>query len=607
MAITVRELVTKLTIGGNASDKLAKFGLAVNGVKAGLDIMVGAVKAASAATLGLVDDVTKVGDEIAKTSRKAGVSAKEFQRLGFSAERSGASMRSLRKGLQNIERNLRDASLAAGKGKSTGFSLALNEVGLRLKDLEGLDAEGKLGLIGDALSSVADQGRKVALSQKLIGERSGPELASLLAEGTSGIKALGDEAERLGLVMDDDALGASEAFQDSMTNLKSVIQGIKTTIGVALIPIVKRSVDGFRDWLLANREFIKLNFEKFVRKLSKAIASLLKHSDRIVATFEDLVRVGDSVLSFFMELTKAVGGVGNALTIAGAAWGTYRTLAMAATLGFSLTPIGMLATALLAVGAAFLVIETNAEKARLARFRFESGDGAAEEKPVNEEEVERDANEIARRIRSGRRLGVFVKSRLVETSREQVGKTFNRAEHLIKQGRGRLKVGGSMRRVSGRGGQPGELDLLNEFVAQVRKERESDRVARENSFKSPPSGDVFDELGIKLSPDVPSFKPFKEDDSAKKEKDSLSDLLAAAIKSGSLPESAALLASSQPPIIIPITNNNVEVNVDATSSFEGVPGENAAAFAERAESSFKELWTEAMRSTIGQIRPQLAR
>lgn len=626
--VTVRELVTKLTIGGNASDKLAKFGLAMNGVKAGLSIMVGAVKAASAATLGLVDDVTKVGDSIAKTSRQIGITAKSFQRLSFAAERSGASSRSLRKGLLNVSKNLRDAQIAAGKGKGTGFTGALAEIGLKFKDLKDLSPEKQLGLLGDALNGITDKGRRAALAQKLLGERSGPELASLLAEGTKGLGALGDKAEELGLVMGDKALGASEAFQDSMTNLQSVLKGIKQTVGVALIPIIQKSIDKFSEWLVVNKSFIAEKFEDGVKVLTNAFEFLLNNIDEIVGGFKSLAELSGEVLSFFRDLSDAVGGIERLVKLATAAWVTYKVAAIAATTGLALGPIGLLAVGLLAVGAAFAEIETNADRARKARDRFNAG--LKESDPVNKKQAASDAAAIAKAAREGNELPPALRARLARQGSRQTQISFDAAKASIRSGiknradrlakASRVVVGGKFGTVR-RGGArsekllqnagAGQLGLLKELELQVVGLRKDAAISREAGAEQSDLDFVTSTLlpGGGLGGGGRRTRPISEGlgGGKKKADESLSDLLAGAIKSGALPESAALLASSQPPIIIPITNITVQMDVDASTEVNGIAGEDVESFGERVRDVVTEELGTQFRSAIDELRPQLAR
>lgn len=619
--ITVRELITKLTIGGNATDKLAKFGLAMNGVKAGLGILVGAVKIASKATLGLVDDVTTLGDNVAKTSKQIGISAKSLQRLTFASDRSGASFRGLRKGLQNVQKNLRDAEIAAGKGKGTGFTAALAEIGLRFQDLQDLSPEKQLGLLGDALNDVADKGRRMAISQKLLGERSGPNLAALLAEGTSGIKALGDEAERLGLVMGDKALKASEAFQDRMTDLRAVLKGLKTTIGVALIPIVEKAVLKFTKWLLLNREFITGKFEKGVKFLTQAFAGLVDNLDGIVEAFGDMAELSSDVLEFFRELAGSVGGLENLVRLLTAAWVTYKVAAIAATTGLALGPLGLLAVGLLAVGAAFSDVETSADRARKARDRFNAG--LKEDKPVDKAQASRDATAIAKAVKAGKDISPELRARLVSQSARQTAISVDAARTFVRSNvknlkglraqAGRRIVGKSgvgsvvSKRPASRAGA-GQLGLLKEIELEIVGLRGDASAARE-AGPEPIDPNISLIEGLGSGGGGRRFRPIrggggKADKPADK---SFEELMADAIRSGQLPEAAALLTSTQPPIIITNTNINVQMDVDASMEFEGIAGESDGDQIER----FREVATDVLgtqvREAMDQLKPQLVR
>ncbi len=615
--ITVRELITKLTIGGNAGDKLAKFGLQMNGIKAGLGLMVGVMKLASKATIGLVDDITKIGDGIAKMAGQTGVAAKALQRLSFTADRSGASMRGLRKGLQNIQKNLRDAEIAAGKGKGTGFTAALAEIGLRFKDLQDLSPEKQLGLLGDALNSVTDKGRRMALSQKLLGERSGPNLAQLLAEGTEGIKKLGDEAERLGLVMGDKALKASEAFQDRMTDLRAVLKGLKTTIGVALIPIVEKAVKKFTEWLLLNRKFITGKFEKGVKFLTKAFAGLVDNLDGIVDAFGDMADLSMEVLDFFRSLADAVGGLDRLIVLAAAAWGTYRIAMLAATVGLSLTPLGLAATALGLIAAGFLLISKNARMARIENVKFNKG--RLEDEPVDEDAVRMDAAAVADSLLNQRRLDPFTRARLEETSKQQLAQTMKRAKDILddpgkvidRSGRSAtsnfMGLDTSGVRTSGRRTRTTKTAkaLLPQLGKTIDLERflisERTRFAEENEGRRATSVDGG--AGRSFRPvrgggagkaDAPADKSFEE-------------LMADAIRSGQLPEAAALLTSTQPPIIITNTNINIQMDVDASMEFEGIAGESDGDLLERIREVATDVLGTEVRSAMDQLKPQLAR
>lgn len=616
MAITVRELVTKLTVdGSDAQAKLGKFGLAVDGIKAGLDIMVGALKFATAATFGLVDSVTAVGAAISDTAKTVGLGTTEFQRLKFIAEQTGTPLGNLVKGLQNIQRNMRDAALAAGKGQKTGFSRALDEVGLSLKDLEGLDAEQRFAKIGQALSNIDDAGRRVALSQKLIGEEAGPKMAGLLKLTRGEIKALGDEAERLGIVMDKKAIKKSEDFQESLDKLKAVIKGIKRTIAIEFVPIVKKAVDQFKTWVIANKDFIKLKVGDVIRALLKVFSKFLDNIDNISKAMLGLISAAAGIVGFFVDFADAVGGVSKALQLATAGILTFKLLlatlvkgSVAAAFG----PFGVIGFGLLAVAAAFIDIETAADKARIANDKFNKGNKVISDEPADDALATETAIQLAKSARSGKSLDPLTRVRLGRQLPQQTALAFAIARKILA---GQLTTGGALATI--RSGArapkagPRATRLINKIEQDIVEAGRSRRALEEQRFAREEAGPEVDatlaHFGIGPGQNPPGGGGGGGGTGTTPDKLSFAELIAQAIQSGTLPESAALLASTQPPIIIPITNIQVNMEVDATTNIEGVPGEDVETFGERVREIFTESLGTEMRTAMDELRPLLAR
>lgn len=281
-----------------------------------------AAAAASVAIFKLVDGFTTAADQTAKAARTAGLGAEEYQRLAFAAERSGASTEDVSKAARNLTRFLSEAK---DKG-ATPFSEALNKVGLSMKSLEGLSFEDRLAVISDGLLDVEDSSERAYLAQKLLGEEAGPRLASLLESGSRGIRELGQEAENLGVVLSEDALGASEEFQDQMTNLKATITGVVAEVAVELLPVVRETIIEFQKWIGKNKDLIRVNVKKFIKD--------------IIPFLKDLVSGVVSLAEGFGKFVELAGGFEGALvSITAAAVGMK--LAFAGALG----PVGLIATA----------------------------------------------------------------------------------------------------------------------------------------------------------------------------------------------------------------------------------------------------------------------
>ncbi|GIV50871.1 MAG: hypothetical protein KatS3mg038_2012 [Candidatus Kapaibacterium sp.] len=155
-------------------------------------------------------------DELAKTARRAGVSAESLQELGFAAQLSGLSTEQLASGLQRAARTIGAAALGLTRDSSQ-IRGALEAVGLTLDELVGLKPDEMLLRIADAARRVGSEEIALQLALKIFGAE---EFATLLQEGSDGLQRLGQEARTLGAVIDEETLAATERFNDSLTRLK---------------------------------------------------------------------------------------------------------------------------------------------------------------------------------------------------------------------------------------------------------------------------------------------------------------------------------------------------------------------------------------------------
>ena len=76
-----------------------------------------------------------------------------------------------------------------------------------------------------AINRTSNAQERAALTVAAFG-KSGQDMLPLIMEGGEGIAKMGDEAQRLGLVMSDDAAKAGERFSDSLKRIKAVGQGL---------------------------------------------------------------------------------------------------------------------------------------------------------------------------------------------------------------------------------------------------------------------------------------------------------------------------------------------------------------------------------------------
>jgi hypothetical protein len=287
----------------DAEKKTVSFGKAAKQAAKVVAAFAAAVVAAAGAAFKLVNETTKFGDEIGKSAKKIGAGTTELQRLRFAADRSGASARNLDLAIKNSAKQLQDAA----NGGAKLFRDALGEVGLSIEDVQGLSAEDRIGLFADKLAGIEDQGKRTALAMNLFGARAGPELLPLLLEGSEGIAALGDEAERLGIVMGEDAVADSEAFQDTLTNAKAAVKGLTNTLGIELLPVVRSMIEGFTSWVEVNREMLRQDLARFFKGAVRAAKVLLPVVEALARGFLFLVENIDTLVALMAGAAIAKG------------------------------------------------------------------------------------------------------------------------------------------------------------------------------------------------------------------------------------------------------------------------------------------------------------
>lgn len=228
----------------------AKFEKAGQVVKSAAKAMAAATAAIGAAAVAagkhlwdMSNEVAEAGDKIDKESQKLGLSAESYQELDYAMERCGAEVEDFKKGTINISKALAGVQNGAEEAGAT-----FKELGVSLKNSDGSMRSTEDVLLDsiDALADMHDETKRNALANEIFG-KSYTELAPLLNTGADGIKALMQEAHDYGMVMSDEAVAASAAFEDSLTKLKGTLNGVKNNMLGELLPGITTIMDGFSD------------------------------------------------------------------------------------------------------------------------------------------------------------------------------------------------------------------------------------------------------------------------------------------------------------------------------------------------------------------------
>lgn len=214
----------------NAQTGLQRFGsIAKTAALAVTAAMVAAGGAIGVAMKGVLDDA----DAMSKMSQSIGVPIEELSRLRYAADLSGVSMDKLGVGLKRLSAGMVDLA----RGDSSAAAKAMQSLGISAQD-----ASGKMrpttAVIADVAARFATMengAQKTALAMEIFG-KSGADMIPLLNGGAEGLRDMYAEAEELGLVLDEQTGKAAEAFNDNLTRLGKVKDGIVTKITAGMLP-----------------------------------------------------------------------------------------------------------------------------------------------------------------------------------------------------------------------------------------------------------------------------------------------------------------------------------------------------------------------------------
>lgn len=175
-------------------------------------------------------------DALSKASQKVGVTTEALSRLEWAAKLSDVSLETLAGGLGKLSKSMADVATGSKGPAATAFAA----LGISVTDAAGKlrDADDVFIDIADRFGRMEDGSTKTALAMGVFG-RSGAELIPMLNSGRAGLQAMADESDRLGLTLTQGTGRAAEEFNDTLTRIGAVLQGVTNKVMQAALPALQ--------------------------------------------------------------------------------------------------------------------------------------------------------------------------------------------------------------------------------------------------------------------------------------------------------------------------------------------------------------------------------
>ncbi|TKJ11107.1 hypothetical protein [Halomonas sp. 15WGF] len=182
-------------------------------------------------------------DRLQKTNLRIGASVEALSQYNHVAGLSGVAFEQLTTGWQRQTRRISEA--AQGYGTATD---ALDTLGLSAEALNQLAPEEQFERIAEALQGVESQADRTALAMKLW-DTEGVGLLQIVNQGTDAIRAMREEADRLGLTISQDTADAMANYNDEMARFQAVATGVTRQVASELVPAMTTGLQTASEWL----------------------------------------------------------------------------------------------------------------------------------------------------------------------------------------------------------------------------------------------------------------------------------------------------------------------------------------------------------------------
>lgn len=188
----------------------------------------------------------KANQELINNANIAGESFETFNKLRLATSLYGIEQDKLADVLKDTNDKIGDFAATGGGALVDFFDNIAPKVGLTIENFQGLSGSQGLQLYYDALEKANVNQQEMTFYMEAIASDA-TALIPLLKDGGAGFREMGEEAELLGLALDDVDAAQIQEMNKQFIKGEQVMKGLSTQIGLQVAPLVSALADSFLD------------------------------------------------------------------------------------------------------------------------------------------------------------------------------------------------------------------------------------------------------------------------------------------------------------------------------------------------------------------------
>ena len=278
----------------------AAFGGAAKGAVTAVTAVTGATVAMGTAVVKSASATAAYGDNIDKMSQKMGMTAEAYQEWDAVMQHSGTSMETMKASMKTL----------ANAAESGNDAFAL--LGITEEDLATLNQQELFERTIAGLQNMEDGTQRTYVAGQLLG-RGATELGALLNTSAEDTQAMRDRVHELGGVMSDEAVKAAAAYQDSLQDMQTAMQGLSRGLTQEFMPGIKTAMDGLTELFTGNTDsgiaLISQGVDSLLANLTEQLPRFMEIGLGIVeslatALIDNLPKLAETAIPIITELAK---------------------------------------------------------------------------------------------------------------------------------------------------------------------------------------------------------------------------------------------------------------------------------------------------------------